>query len=141
MSHASLYLLDTNVAGYIIRNQSHQARLRLTEALRNARVVVSSVTEAEMRFGLELKPEASRLRAGIEGFLLNVEVLAWASAAARAYGRLQAQLQSAGKSLSYPDTFIAAHALSLGAVLVSHDQAFRHVKPFLTVEDWAEDLQ
>jgi predicted nucleic acid-binding protein len=40
-----------------------------------------------------------------------------------------------GFNLSDNDLWIAATALSLGAVLVSNDQAFSHV-PGLTVEDW-----
>lgn len=141
MSGTKLYLLDTNITGYILRGQSLQARRSLQESLAHARAAISSVSEAEILFGLELKPEARRLRAAVENLLGTIEILAWDSEAARAYAKLQAQLQAAGKALSYPDIFIASHALSLGAVLVSHDRAFRHVKPFLSVEDWAEDLQ
>lgn len=141
MSGKRLYLLDTNITGYILRGQSLQARRSLQESLPHARVAISSVSEAEILFGLELKPEARRLRAAVEDLLATIEILAWDSEAARAYAKLQAQLQTTGKALSYPDIFIASHALSLGAVLVSHDRAFRHVKPFLSVEDWAEDLR
>jgi predicted nucleic acid-binding protein len=35
---------------------------------------------------------------------------------------------------------IAAHALALGAVLVTHDAAFRHVAGLAGREDWAPDL-
>jgi tRNA(fMet)-specific endonuclease VapC len=141
MSDPTLYLLDTNIVGYVLRGTSPEARQRFEKAVEHSRVAISSVSEAEIRFGLALKPEARRLRTATEHLLESIEILAWDSAAARAYAELQAQLQPAGKALSYPDIFIASHALSLGAVLVSHDRAFRHVKPFLSVEDWAQDLQ
>jgi predicted nucleic acid-binding protein len=52
------------------------------------------------------------------------------------YGLLRAEMQRIGKSLSALDMLIAAHALSLGATLVTTDAAFRHV-PGLSVEDWS----
>ena len=38
------------------------------------------------------------------------------------------------------DLLIASHALAAQAILVSHDGAFEHLAPFLTVVDWAVDL-
>ena len=35
---------------------------------------------------------------------------------------------------------IAAHAISLGAVMVTNDRAFRQVPDLLSVENWAIDL-
>jgi tRNA(fMet)-specific endonuclease VapC len=141
VSGSSLFLLDTNTAGYIIRGESPSARDRLRQSLATpGRVAISSITEAEIRYGLELKPGAGRLRAAVEQLLTRIAVRAWDSAAAHAYGRLRAQLKAAGKPLAELDLMIAAHALALQATLVSHDRAFRHVAAFVTVVDWATDL-
>ena len=140
MKDRALYLLDTNTTGYILRRKSQQASLLLKDALEHSRVAVSTVTHAEILYGFERNPEAHRLRDAAEQFFQSIEVLDWDSEAARAYARLRNHLRMNGKSLEEADLFIAAHALSLGAVLVSHDQAFRHVKPFLSAEDWATDL-
>jgi tRNA(fMet)-specific endonuclease VapC len=141
VSVPALYLLDTNITGYIVRDESPLARQILKETRRNSRVAISTISEAEILFGLERKPEARQLRFAAGQFLELVEVLPWDSAAASAYARLRNTLQSAGVALSQADLFIAAHAASLGAVLVSHDKAFQHVRPFISVTDWAADVK
>jgi len=138
---SALYLLDTNITAYIVSGRSPSAREMLKQTLQHAAVAISATTEAEILFGLELKPEAARLRASIEALFQAVEIRCWDSAAAHAYGRLRGRLKTAGKSLAEMDLLIASHALATGAVLVSHDKAFQHVTPFLTVVDWATDLQ
>jgi tRNA(fMet)-specific endonuclease VapC len=140
VSGSPLFLLDTNTAGYVVNGRSPSARNRLRESLAAGVVAVSTITEAEIVYGLELRPEASRLRAAVEKLFEAIEVRAWDSTAARAYGRLRARLKAAGTPLGELDLLIAAHTLALGAVLVSHDQAFQIVAPFLTVIDWATDL-
>jgi tRNA(fMet)-specific endonuclease VapC len=80
------------------------------------------------------------LRAAVEKLFEAIEVRPWDSPAARAYGRLRARLKAAGTPLAELDLLIAAHAIALGAVLVSHDRAFQRVAAFVTVIDWATDL-
>jgi len=75
----------------------------------------------------------------VREFLLRVDVLDWDRAAARAYGELRAACESDGVSLSPLDMMIAAQAVAGGAVLVTRDRAFRHVRNGLAVEDWTRD--
>jgi tRNA(fMet)-specific endonuclease VapC len=140
VSRSPLWLLDTNTAGYIVSGRSALSRSQLREGLADGRVVISTVAEAEIRYGLELKPGSGRLRAAVEQLLGLIEVRAWDSAAASAYGRLRARLKASGTPLSAMDLMIAAHALALGAILVSHERALQQVKGFVTVVDWATDL-
>ena len=112
----------------------------LQRTLAEGAVAVSSITEAEILFGLELRPEAARLRVAVDGLFQAVEVLPWDSNAAHVYGRLRAQLKTAGESLAGMDLLIASHALAAGATLVSHDKAFQQLVPFVPVVDWATDL-
>jgi len=141
VSNSAIYLLDTNITGYIVSGRSQMARNLLRQTLSEAQVAISTITEAEILYGLAQKPEATRLRTSVEKLFQVVEIRAWDSAAAQAYGRLRTRLKMAGKALTEMDLLIASHALAAGAVLVSHDQAFQHVIPFLTVADWAADLK
>ena len=141
MTGSRLYLLDTNITGYVVRGRSQSARPRLKETLEQTSVAISALTEAEILFGLELKREAIRLRTSVEKLFQALEIKCWDSAAARAYARLRARLKATGKTLSEMDLLIASHALSVDAILVSHDKAFQHVTPYLTVVDWATDLE
>lgn len=131
---APLYLLDTNIASHVIRG-SHAAVLQRLQGHPVSSVAISSITEAELRYGLARKPGASALAAAVGTFLRHVQTLPWDSEAAAAYGPLRARLEAAGTPLGNLDTLIAAHALAIGATLVTNDQAFARV-PALVVEDW-----
>jgi tRNA(fMet)-specific endonuclease VapC len=66
---------------------------------------------------------------------MRVPSLAWHTGAAESYARLRDTLKRKGIVLSTVDLLIAAHALSLGLTLVTHDSAFSFVDGLKT-EDW-----
>lgn len=128
-----LYLLDTNMASFIIRGDAVPVQRLQSHPV--ASVGISVVTEAELRHGLARKPGATRLAATVAAFLQHVQSLPWDGAAAVRYAELRARLESAGTPLGAMDMLIAAHALALDAVLVTNDQALQRV-PGLATEDW-----
>lgn len=130
----TLYLLDTNTVSYYIADNPPQVRenLRRVNFLSTA---VSTITDAELRYGVARRPGAMRRRTSVESFLTDVLILPWSSAAARAYGELRAEQERKGRPLSVEDMMIAAHALALGLTLVTHDSAFALVDGLRT-EDW-----
>jgi tRNA(fMet)-specific endonuclease VapC len=134
------YLLDTNTVSYIAKGKSPAARARLQALGDDETVCISSITEAELRYGLAKRPEARQLRKSIEGLLFRLRILAWGSKEAAAYGELRARLEGAGITLSQLDLQIAAHALAIGAVLVTNDKAFLQVNDLDKMENWALDL-
>jgi tRNA(fMet)-specific endonuclease VapC len=71
----------------------------------------------------------------MQEFLRRVEVLPWDSTAADRYGFVRADIEKRGQTLAPLDLLIAAHALSIGAVLVTNDRVFHQV-PHLDIEDW-----
>ncbi len=130
------YLLDTNTASYVIKGNFTRVRARLLK-VPMAEVGISVVTEAELRFGVARRPEATALKSVVEEFLLRVEVLPWNSEAAQHYARIRASLESEGEPIGNLDLMIAAHAVAAEVVLVTHDHVFRRVKG-LRVEDWSK---
>jgi tRNA(fMet)-specific endonuclease VapC len=130
------YLLDTNMASYVIKGNVPRVREHLL-TIPMAEVGISVVTEAELRFGTARRPEAVRLKIAVEEFLLRVEVLFWNSEAAQHYARVRAALERAGDPMGNLDLMIAAQALAAQAVLVTHDRVFRRVKG-LKIEDWSK---
>ena len=134
------YLLDTNTVSYIAKGKSPAARARL-EALGEEDIVcISSITEAELRYGLAKRPTAHRLRAAVEAMLFKLRTLPWASREAIAYGELRARLEAKGVTLSEMDLQIAAHAVALNAVLVTNDSIFHQLEDLRSTENWATDL-
>lgn len=129
------YLLDTNICTYII-NERPRRVLERFRRLAVSELGVSSVTAGELAFGVA-KSGSMRNRAALQGFLLPLEVAPFDLAAAFAYGDLRAELERRGEPIGPLDLQIAAHALSLSAVLVTNNlREFRKV-PGLTVENWA----
>ena len=141
MTAAPLYLLDTNTVSYLMNGRSLAARRSYIKAeSRTAVIAVSTITQAEILFGLERRPDATRLRENFQRFLSVVQVLPWDSTAAHTFGKLRVALSAAGKSLGLMDLLIAAHAISRNAVLVSHDTPLQTASPLLHVIDWATDI-
>jgi tRNA(fMet)-specific endonuclease VapC len=128
------YLLDTNIVSYLLKYQMPNAKLRYEEQQPNT-LAISSITEAEVFYGIANRPGATRLRNAAEAFFAKATVLGWDSAAARTYGQLRADQERKGRPLSVEDLMIAAHALALDLTLVTHDQAFTFVDALKT-EDW-----
>jgi tRNA(fMet)-specific endonuclease VapC len=128
------YLLDTNTVSYAIKGDPPPVRGRL-KALPKSLVALSVFTQAELLYGLARRPQATRLRREVEAFLRDSQILPWNSQAAASYSEVRAGQERKGRSLSTEDLMIAAHALSLGLTLVTHDQAFSFVDGLKT-EDW-----
>jgi len=128
------YLLDTNIASYLIKGEFPRLRDKLTK-LPISDIGISVITEAELRFGVNRKPGATRLKQAVDEFFLRVEILPWDSAAAQLYAELRGALEDAGSPMANFDMMIAAQALAAGATLVTHDRVFHRVKR-LKIEDW-----
>ena len=124
-------MLDTNAVSAFLRRRSP----RLDGWVREQRCCLSAIVAAEIRYGLEKRPTATRLRELAESTLDTLEILPWTEACSRIYGRLRAELERHGKPLAALDLLIASHALSEGCVLVTADQAFALVDE-LTLEAW-----
>jgi tRNA(fMet)-specific endonuclease VapC len=124
-------MLDTNAVSAFLRRRSP----RLDGWMREQRCCLSAIVVAEIRYGLQKQPAATRLRALAEATLEIVEILPWSEACTRIYGRLRADLERQGKPLAVMELLIASHALSEGCALVTADQAFANVAE-LQLEAW-----
>jgi tRNA(fMet)-specific endonuclease VapC len=132
-------LLDTNTFSYIANGRSLIARETLDSLLYRAPISISAITEGELLFGLARRPEATRLAAFTHELMSAVDIVPWDSAAALSYSALRLRMMQTGKSLTANDALIAAHALALGATLVTRDTAFDHIDTLRTV-NWATDI-
>lgn len=124
-------MLDTNAVSAFLNRRS----ARLDDWVREQRCCLSAIVVAEIRYGLEKRPEATRLLALAEATLETLEILPWTEACSKVYGQLRVDLERQGKPLAAMDLLIASHALSEGCALVTADQAFDHVAG-LHLEAW-----
>ena len=130
------YLLDTNVVSHIMQGRDADLLARLTQ-LPVGQAVLSSITLAELEYGLHRKGQPQCLRNALAQILLRMDVLSWDESVATCYGEFCSALESQGINLSDFDMMIAAHAVAADAILVSRDKAFAQVPAErLSLEIW-----
>ena len=128
-------LLDTNICIYLIKKRPPSV-LKRFDALPAGTVAISSITVAELEFGVQKSQYPSQNQQALEQFLLPLAILDFDHEAARTYGRLRAWLETQGKTIGALDMLIAAHALSKGLPLATNNvREFSRV-PGLKVLNW-----
>ena len=124
------------MVSFLVKPSGSALRERLLRA-QAGHVAISTVTEAELRFGLALLPLEARVRGVVSDFLLGIHIEPWDSPCAEQYASLAAAQRRKGAPLGPLDTMIAAHALAHNFTLVTNDKAFLRIDT-LRVEDWTE---
>jgi tRNA(fMet)-specific endonuclease VapC len=129
------YMLDTNIASHIIKGDIPIVRERLAKVPLHE-VSVSVVTQAELLYGVAKRGAPHGLSVRVDEFLIRVDILPWTPAVALVYGGLRASCEAAGVTLGPLDMMIAAHAKTVGAILVTRDRAFGLLAESLQLQDW-----
>jgi tRNA(fMet)-specific endonuclease VapC len=132
-----MYMLDTNICIYIIKRKPAHVIKRFQKT-RISKIGISSITLSELFYGVmkSLKPEQNHL--ALVQFVAPLEILAYNHKAAQYYGDIRFQLEKQGTPIGALDTFIAAHALSLGCILVTNNEKEFNRVPRLKIENWTK---
>lgn len=120
------YLLDSNICIYFLAGQP--LKLQSQMVLAEPYLAVSSISYAEVMLGA-VRAGGAELAIATR-FFGSLPVLPFNEHAAKAYARLPFRR---GRF----DRLIAAHALALGATLVTNDAADFADVPGLKLENWA----
>jgi tRNA(fMet)-specific endonuclease VapC len=129
------YLLDTNICIYLMRHHPPEVAARFAE-LPYGDVAISAITLAELRYGIECRPEIREAaERALAGLLEDVPALPFDGEAAASYGRVRATLRDRRRDAL--DRLIAGHAVSLSLTLVTNNEADFAGYPGLRVENWA----
>ena len=127
-----MIILDTNVLSELVRLPPHEAVTRWTLQQPRTALFTTTVTQAEMLYGIALLPEGQRKQQlyALVQETFNQEfkrkVLSFDETAAQAYASIAAARRRAGNPISQSDAMIAAIAQSRGAAL-----ATRNVRDFV----------
>jgi tRNA(fMet)-specific endonuclease VapC len=133
--------LDTNILSDMMRNPLGIAAQKFRALLatdNTAGVCTSVIVQCELLFGLRRRTHP-KWQTYYELLLESVTVMPFEPSAAGQYAKLRTELEAAGTPIGSNDTLIAAHALALGATLVTADAEFTRV-PGLKVENWLADV-
>ena len=93
------YMLDTNIVSHIMQGRDAGVLSRPSQ-IPVGQAIMSSVTLAELEYGLHRKGQPARLKTALFQVLLRVDVRPWDEAAARCYGRLCCTFEAQGINLS-----------------------------------------
>ncbi len=133
-----MYMLDTNICIYVLKKHSDKLRHKF-KATKN--ICISSVTYGELCFGIEngdnFKSEDRWKELNL--FTQKLLIEPWDEEAAKHYGAIRAILKKQGTPIGNNDLLIAAHALSLGFVMVTNNVREFNRVPDLIIENWVSE--
>jgi tRNA(fMet)-specific endonuclease VapC len=129
------YILDTNICIYIIKKKP-EAVFNKFSSLEIGSVGISTITLAELRFGVAKSLYPERNAQALEQFITPLEILDFGEIATHEYGNIRSFLEKQGTVIGSLDMLIAAHAKSLNAILISNNlKEFSRI-PDLKLENW-----
>ena len=127
------YILDTDIASYLIRGDHEAVTKKFSELYDSC--AISSITAAELQYGAK-KRNNKQLTQKVKAFCDLVEIIPWDEDAAKAYAKLRVELETSGTPIGNMDMLIAASALARKAVLVTNNtEHFSRIKD-LKLDNW-----
>ena len=128
-----IYMLDTDTISFLIRKDSCVIKNLVKHE--DDEICISAITYAELCFGLE-KKGSEKLINEVNAIIGKLSIVDFNSTQSELYGKIRLELEKSGTLIGDMDMLITAAALSVGAILVSHNvRHFSKIKK-LKVEDW-----
>ena len=129
------YMLDTDTCAFILRRSSPTLLQRIQQVPLQAQVI-SVVTLAELLYGVQTSSWKKANRTAVDALVRHLTVIDWSRDAAEHHAEIRFDLKKRGQMIGSNDLLIAAHARSLGAIVVTNNvKDFRLVKG-LKHENW-----
>ena len=132
-----MYLLDTNICIFVINKRTAHIIETIKKHSKKG-LYVSSLTIAELEFGIENSKHKEINRLALLKFLSPFNVLYFDDEDAIHYGKLKAKLKKEGKMIGPIDMLLAAQALCKELTFVTNNvDEFKRIEG-LRIEDWSK---
>ncbi len=115
-----IFLFDTNTCIYLIKKKPLEVLQKFSTYIVGD-IGISSVTVAELCFGVQKSQRPPQNQQALEQFLLALTIVEFDYDAAVVYGRIRAMLEKQGTPIGSLDMLIAAHAVNLDLTLVTNN--------------------
>jgi tRNA(fMet)-specific endonuclease VapC len=130
-----MYLLDTNTCIFLKNRKPLHVLDRLKSAL-NEGIVISSITVAELQFGIYNSQNIEKNRISLTEFLAPFTIIDFDDNDAETFGKIRSRLKKQGKLIGPYDMLIAAKAITKNMILVTNNtEEFNRISE-LRIEDW-----
>ena len=129
------YMLDTDICVTLIRQKSPELRDKI-KSFKPETLGISVITLAELQYGVQKGQRQKLEQEALMKVLFPFKIVDFNSEAAVTYGHIRAELEKIGQRIGPYDLQIAAHAKTLGVILVTGNvREFNRVDG-LIVENW-----
>jgi tRNA(fMet)-specific endonuclease VapC len=135
-----MYLLDTNICIFAINQRSEYVIRAIRENLK-AGIYISTLTLAELEFGVENSRDINRNRIALLKFVSIFNILNFDDADAIAYGKLKSELRKKGQLIGPIDMLLSAQAISKALIFVTNNTSEFSRVSSLMIEDWSLEKQ
>lgn len=130
-----LYMLDTNMCSYIIRNKPQNIKEKLKDVEKEHTIALSTVVVSELMYGAK-KKGSEKLFDLVLSFIENFQIMDFDKNSALAYATIRVELENSGNIIGSNDLFIAAHAKGSDAILVTNNTKEFEQVVGLRLENW-----
>jgi len=126
-----MVMLDTDTCIYAMKGSAGFApRIPMMDC------GISTIVLGELEYGVARSERVEQNRAALNAFVNSIHLYELHAETARHYGLIRAYLEKGGQLIGNNDTWIAAHALAIGASLITNNTAEFSRVPDLTIDNW-----
>ena len=132
-----MYLLDTNICIYIIKKKPIEVLNVLKQKLKKD-IFISSITVAELEYGVEKSKFPDINRISLLEFLSIFKIINYDDKDAVEFGKIKVNLEKLGKIIGPMDLLISSQAINKNLILVTNNvKEFERING-LRIENWVK---
>ena len=130
-----MYLLDTNICIFLIKKKNPLLIEKFKKNY-NKGIFISSLTLAELEYGVENSEHIEKNRLSLIEFLTIFEILNFEQRDSKAFGIIKRDLRNSGKMIGAVDALLAAQSISRKLIFITNNtKEFERINN-LKIEDW-----
>ena len=133
-----MYLLDSNICIFLIRNKSLLLRERI-KMYSPSLLHLSVITVAELEYGAAKSKNPVKEHQAVLDFVSPFKIIDFKPNDAENFGLIRAYLEKKGTPIGPYDMEIAAQAMTNNLIVVTNNVGEFERVPWIKVEDWTKE--
>lgn len=134
-----MYLLDTNICIFLIKNKFPKLTNKILSSDSNE-LFLSSISISEMEYGASKSQNKEKNRQALLDFCTDFNnIIDFTTEDTEAYGLIRAYLENEGKVIGPYDMQITAQAMTRNLTVVTNNYDEFVRIPWIKVEDWTKE--